>query len=136
VAGSFWLAVDDGAAALRKEVEARLAAGGGEARRVAGEGEEQRAAGHTAGQQSPPRIFVSVVVYRDPEAQHTLKDMFDKASHPQRVFAGVVWQYKVAEPKPSEDVNRLHGEVNMLTRMVEAEGGKITDPVEQDKYLR
>jgi len=127
VAGNFWQAVDEGAAALRKEVEARRAAGGGEAR---------RAAGHTTGQQSAPRIFVSVVVYRDPEAQHTLKDMFDKASHPERVFAGVVWQYKVAESKSSEDVNRLHGEVNMLTRAVEAEAAKITDAVEQDKYLR
>ena len=39
------------------------------------------------------RIFVQIASYRDPECQWTLKDMFEKALNPDRVFAGVVWQY-------------------------------------------
>ena len=39
------------------------------------------------------RIFVQIACYRDPECQWTLKDMFDKATNPDRVFAGVVWQF-------------------------------------------
>ena len=38
------------------------------------------------------RIFVAIPSYRDRECQWTLKDMFEQASHPQRVFAGVCWQ--------------------------------------------
>ena len=29
-------------------------------------------------------IFVSIASYRDPEAPHTIRDLFEKASHPQR----------------------------------------------------
>lgn len=39
------------------------------------------------------RIFVQIPSYRDPECQWTLKDMFEKATNPERVFAGVVWQF-------------------------------------------
>lgn len=39
------------------------------------------------------RIFVQIASYRDPECQWTLKDLFDKAAHPERVFVGLVWQY-------------------------------------------
>ncbi len=39
------------------------------------------------------RIFVQIASYRDPECQWTLRDMFEKATNPDRVFAGVVWQY-------------------------------------------
>ena len=39
------------------------------------------------------RIFVQIASYRDPECQWTLKDMFEKAANPNRIFAGVVWQY-------------------------------------------
>src|SRR5207253_10520497 len=39
------------------------------------------------------RIFVQIACYRDPECQWTLKDLFEKASNPDRVFAWVVWQY-------------------------------------------
>lgn len=38
------------------------------------------------------RIFVSVASYRDAETLPTLRDMFAKAAHPERVFAGVLWQ--------------------------------------------
>jgi len=45
------------------------------------------------------RIFVQIASYRDPECQWTLKDMFEKATNPDRVFAGVVWQYVPEEDK-------------------------------------
>lgn len=38
------------------------------------------------------RIFVSIASYRDPETPATLRDLFTKADHPERVFAGVLWQ--------------------------------------------
>ena len=39
-----------------------------------------------------PRIFVSVASYRDSECSPTLADMFARATHPERIFAGVLWQ--------------------------------------------
>lgn len=45
------------------------------------------------------RIFVQIASYRDPECQWTLKDMFEKASNPDRVFAGILWQYILEEDK-------------------------------------
>ena len=44
-----------------------------------------------------PRIFVSIASYRDTECQWTVKDLFEKASHPERVFAGICWQFIAAE---------------------------------------
>ena len=41
---------------------------------------------------SRPRIFVHIPAYRDRECQWTLRDMFERARHPDRVFAGVCWQ--------------------------------------------
>ncbi len=39
-----------------------------------------------------PRIFVSIACYRDAECPHTLASLFSQALHPERVFAGVLWQ--------------------------------------------
>ncbi len=44
-----------------------------------------------------PRIFVAIPSYRDRECQWTLKDLFEQARHPERVFAGVCWQTVPAE---------------------------------------
>lgn len=38
-------------------------------------------------------IFVSVACYRDPECSATIKDLFLRASRPERVFVGVCWQF-------------------------------------------
>lgn len=63
-----------------------------------------------------PRIFVQIASYRDPECQWTIKDMFEKATHPERVFAGICWQYiqeedarcfEVPAPRP-ENVRISH----------------------------
>lgn len=44
-----------------------------------------------------PRIFVQIASYRDPECQWTVKDLFEKAAHPERVFVGICWQHVKAE---------------------------------------
>lgn len=40
-----------------------------------------------------PTIFVQIASYRDPECQHTIKDMYDKAKYPERVYVGLCHQY-------------------------------------------
>lgn len=42
----------------------------------------------------PGSIFVSIASYRDDECSTTIKDLFDKASDPSRVFVGAVQQNK------------------------------------------
>ena len=44
-----------------------------------------------------PRIFVSIASYRDTECQWTIKDLFDKAHYPDRVFAGICQQFVKGE---------------------------------------
>lgn len=46
-----------------------------------------------------PRIFVNIASYRDPECQHTVRDLFEKARHPERIFVGICWQYDEEEDK-------------------------------------
>lgn len=47
-----------------------------------------------------PRIFVQIASYRDKQCQYTVKDLFDKATHPDRVFVGICWQ---TIPEEDED---------------------------------
>lgn len=47
--------------------------------------------------QALPRIFVSIASYRDTECQWTVKDLFDKARFPERVFVGICWQFIAEE---------------------------------------
>lgn len=49
---------------------------------------------------SKPRIFVNIASYRDTECQWTVKDLFEKARHPERVFVGICWQFM---PKEDDD---------------------------------
>ena len=39
-----------------------------------------------------PRIFVHIPSYRDRECQWTVKDLFEKARFPDRIFVGICWQ--------------------------------------------
>jgi hypothetical protein len=41
---------------------------------------------------SRPRIFVSIASYRDPECQHTVRDLFEKAAHSERISVGICAQ--------------------------------------------
>ena len=38
-------------------------------------------------------IFVSIASYRDSECQWTVKDLFEKATFPDRIFVGICWQF-------------------------------------------
>jgi hypothetical protein len=40
-----------------------------------------------------PKIFVAIASYRDPECQHTVRDLFAKAAHPERISVGICWQF-------------------------------------------
>jgi [Skp1-protein]-hydroxyproline N-acetylglucosaminyltransferase len=42
-------------------------------------------------------IFVSIPSYRDPECQWTIKDLFEKAIFPDRIFVGICWQYDMED---------------------------------------
>lgn len=63
---------------------------------------------------SHPRIFIRIPSYRDPECQWTVKDAFDKATYPERIFIGICWQYDpnddahcFEQPYPYPDQVRL-----------------------------
>jgi Rps23 Pro-64 3,4-dihydroxylase Tpa1-like proline 4-hydroxylase/peroxiredoxin len=47
----------------------------------------------TSAKSELPRILVQIPSYRDIDCQNTIKDLFDKAAHPERVFVSVVWQF-------------------------------------------
>ena len=72
----------------------------------------KKAAAHAA---KLPRIFVQIASYRDPDLQWTVKDMFEKAKHPDRIFAGICFQIVREEdadclkvPYPRPDQVRVH----------------------------
>jgi len=61
-----------------------------------------------------PRIFVQIASYRDPDCQNTVKDLFDKATHPERITVGICWQFIKEEdgicfqvPSPYPDQMRI-----------------------------
>lgn len=43
--------------------------------------------------ETPPRIFVNIASYRDTECQWTVRDLFEKAANPDRIFVGLCWQF-------------------------------------------
>ena len=47
-----------------------------------------------------PSIFVNIAAYRDTECQWTVKDLFEKARNPDRIFVGICWQFV-----PEEDAD-------------------------------
>jgi len=83
-------------------------------------------------------IFVVLEVYRNREAEHTLKRLFSEASDPSRVYVGVTWQYKSTTPPPDAlgaRIDRLHTNVYVLTEEIQKRAADVKDPVEQEKYL-
>lgn len=58
-----------------------------------------------------PTIFVQIASYRDPECQWTVKDLFEKAQHPERITVGICWQrdpekdkecFLIPSPRPAQ----------------------------------
>jgi glycosyltransferase involved in cell wall biosynthesis/peroxiredoxin len=70
----------------------------------------------TTEQQARATIFVQIASYRDTECQWTVKDLFEKAAHPERVFVGICQQNDAeldkdcfVEPYPFPDqVREVH----------------------------
>ena len=54
---------------------------------------------NTNSQTTDPTIFVQIASYRDPECQHTVHDLFDKAAKPGRIKVGICWQFDPLEDK-------------------------------------
>ena len=61
-----------------------------------------------------PKIFVNIASYRDPECQWTVKDLFEKAKHPDRINVGICWQFDPEEDKHCFMVNTRPNQVRML----------------------
>jgi hypothetical protein len=62
-----------------------------------------------------PRIFVQIAAYRDPDCQNTVKELFEKATFPERLSVGICWQTVDGEddvcfqtPCPRPDQVRIH----------------------------
>ena len=59
---------------------------------------------------SADTIFVSIASYRDPDCQNTIRNLFEQATHPERVFIGVCLQvaaedadsYSIEPPCPAQ----------------------------------
>eukprot|EP00982_Pelagococcus_subviridis_P003750 28183-Pelagococcus_subviridis.AAC.5 len=126
---------DDGARALRDALAAKKEGKRTDADATNGEDEPTR----DDDSPPPPKIFVSVCVYRDPEAQFTLRDVFAKATRPERVFVGVSWRYKLPRPPSSSSapvvIDRMHRDMAPLAYAIEREAAKIKDEEGQRKYL-
>jgi hypothetical protein len=78
----------------------------------------------SAARASMEKIFVQIASYRDPECQWTVKDLYEKAVHPERIFVGICWQYDENEDMHCFDVPYAHpAQVRAITfHTREAEG--------------
>lgn len=50
------------------------------------------AEGEDGSEYAQATIFVQIASYRDPECQHTVRDLFQKATYPDRITVGICWQ--------------------------------------------
>jgi len=60
------------------------------------------------------KIFVAIASYRDPECQWTVKDLFEKAKYPERIFVGICWQFVAAEDQAFFQVETRPEQVRRL----------------------
>jgi Rps23 Pro-64 3,4-dihydroxylase Tpa1-like proline 4-hydroxylase/peroxiredoxin/GT2 family glycosyltransferase len=58
-------------------------------------------------------IFVNIASYRDPECQHTIKDLFEKANNPGRIYVGVCWQFDPNEDHHCFEVDTRRNQVRI-----------------------
>ena len=61
-----------------------------------------------------PRIFVNIASYRDPECQWTVKDLYDKAKYPDRIFVGICWQFDAKEDQHCFEVTTRPDQVRII----------------------
>jgi len=55
-----------------------------------------------------PTIFVNIAAYRDEETYATIRDLFDKAKHPDNLHISVCWQYNSLCEEPFVMTDRKH----------------------------
>ncbi len=48
--------------------------------------------------ETEPQIFVLIASYRDPECCKTVRDCFEQAEIPERIFVGICWQFNEEDP--------------------------------------
>ena len=65
---------------------------------------------------TPPRIFVSIASYRDRDCQWTVKDLFEKAADPARIFVGLCWQVIAEEDQDCFQVETRPEQCRVITR--------------------
>jgi len=60
-------------------------------------------------------ILVRIAAYRDAECQHTVKDLFEKARHPERIRVAICWQYDPIEDADLLKITERGDQVHILT---------------------
>jgi len=82
---------------------------------------------------SEPRIFVNIAAYRDTECQWTVKDLFEKARAPERIFVGLCWQFV---PEEDQDCFLVPSPRPEQTRIVEFDAkGKVAHQLKNIPWL-
>lgn len=69
---------------------------------------------HIAPPQGLPTLFVSIASYRDPDVNATLRDLFARASYPQRIIAGVLIQALANDVDCKVDADICPGQIRIL----------------------
>ena len=81
-------------------------------------------------------IFVQIPAYRDAECAATLRDLFAKAHHPQRVHVGICWQYKGSEDAAAPPLPESYKDAIRIRALpvVESEGASWAKHQAQQLY--
>lgn len=61
-----------------------------------------------------PSIFVNIASYRDTECQWTVRDLFEKAKHPDRIFVGICWQF---DPEFDQDCFKVEDRPDQVRKV-------------------
>lgn len=72
---------------------------------------------------------MSVPSYRDPEAPHTIADMFEKASDPSRVHVGACFQCDDVDDAGCDDLSSLRAEWRENVRVIRMDWRRARGPV-------
>lgn len=79
-------------------------------------------------QPNSERIFVSIACFRDSECRWTVKDLFQKADVPGRVWVGIVWQIDEQEDGEFAHLRGLNAAARERVREVRVDWRTATGP--------
>ena len=71
----------------------------------------------------PPSIFVLIASYRDPECQWTVRDLYEKATYPDRIRVGICWQADPEEDRHCFEIETRPEQVDVLNFLPEESQG-------------